>query len=360
MTTFKHALGYNKDGILGVAGILGSGGSSLEQSGILVWPRSWSASLANFKFLSNFDADPVTSAQQVNPVYFQTIASGNGIIALGFGSSYTSVGSSVIKIVNSDATITDVEIPGVNTIANGGMYGPPPISISTILFASNKFIISYYEPGSMQYRYIVTEDFETFSGPYAHPSNGFYYAHPKSDGGVVATSGGMAYISSDFVTWTTVSTDYGSLEFLGSLSDGRKLFKSGRNVISTDDSTAAGDIFSDPMLITYVGFMNTTEVAFGKAVVIDDKIVGGGYVGGYRVYVVDLNMNEISYTDFGSPQSKTLINLNGTPIIWYNEMSYDTTLVRLNSVAGDGTIAYDTKQITGFGSMSGISQNVYA
>ena len=352
MTTFKHALGYNKDGVLGVAGLLGGNAGILEELGFIGWPTSgggYSNDLTNFGMLLYGASEPTISADQVNPSTPQYSASGNGIIALGFANSYVPVGQSLLKVVDALGSVRDVEIDGVPTLAINYMYGgQTPISLAAISFAEDTFIVSYYDQTAMTHRYVTTEDFETFSGPYASPAFGFArYLYKASNGDYIASDGTMSgYRSSDLITWTSqslylnpyLSNRYGRLYPIGKLSDGRQVFEANDSAeyIAIPEDAKIGDIFNDfAGLVTTLGAV-PSDFRYGYAGIVDDLIVGGGYMGNSSVSAYDLSGQYILSNSLGNVNWKRTITVNDYVYVYTQEMDSSKKLFRITSASPSG------------------------
>jgi hypothetical protein len=382
MTTFKHALGYNKDGVLGVAGILGNGAISNEQPGILFWPNSYSNIDRQFKFLTSFEAELITSEEGVRAAAPNVSASGNGLIALGFSSSYAPVGTSLLKVVKSDGSVTDVDIPGINLTAYNPMYGgTPPIGVSGISFSGNKFMIFLYDnSGPGVSTYVTTEDFETFSEQYGLPAeaylfnNNYSFFEASNGDYYIATNGSSLFKSSDLVTWTSVSAytshptlspyNFAQMIKVGDLSDGRQVVQlvDSNILVSINESAKLGDVFADMLgaeaELEQIGSGSLPyDFRNGFVGVVDDMIFGGGYMGGTSIQILDLALNLITSTSLGNQAAYSMYTrrINGVPFVTYSTTNFDVAVEKINAISAQGVVDYETIVVPGYGQSDNMS-----
>jgi hypothetical protein len=342
MTTMKHALGYNKDGILGVAGLLNGLSSAAKFLGFSAMSNKFGNEAGVFAFLNSPTANAQTT---VSPLVAlpSSYAGGNGIHAYVLQAAYLQSGLSTLVYTKDGVTLSVVETLGsnINLVA-----GSQTASIQYITYSeeAREFFLKVYINVTGQSNIFKTSDFETFVDLGVSPIGSYTSSNIIADGSgklyMADSMGGQAYFSTNGGTTWTASTFYGpggssavssnNLRYIGKTSTGQVVLSQASSIIiSAEPWESSIDYITTDFANGYLATSMAIQSGSGfyRPVIANDVVYSINNMGtGFR----GLNIAEIVATG-----NKTqMINVDG----YYSDSSLPSEWNR-NLASIDG-IAY--------------------
>lgn len=374
MTTMRYGLGYNKDGVLGVAGLLGGSGASAAKLGILLQylgNYSDGSGTSTAKFLADGTSQLSDLAQTPNH-YSIRYASGGGRIALWISSQvgYAPIGQSPLWITDDGATWKhDITTIAGRSIVFTGSYSNM-VSISNIQYENGKFYVFYSVYDSMGMSatgyYTTTQDFVTFTNEIAMPIAGnsyslqteYFYLGQKNyysrlfvnsvtGEHIISNYMEQDFYSADGVTWTAVGLPSRIVDIATSSLGTIFVNTSGAWIVTLGTSTWLSAIQGYASLNYYNILPYTdrdgTGMPYGTYIVSAE--VYGDYIlalndSGGMGYPTTLNLYRIQDVFNNAGTSATLLDIDRT-----QSLGSPGSLVGVQNVGG--TLYYATSKAVG-------------
>lgn len=214
MTTVRYGLGYNKDGVLGVAGLLG-GTIASKIAGVFAAPWGWNtpateSTLSYHNAKDNFSEPLELTGSVLSSSYFGNHKRGGKYVVWSNDTYYSPTGWPLIQYTDGTSVnnVESITTPAYGTISvvDGSQYVPSAINYSDV---TKRFYVVLQNNQIAMHILFSTEDFVNWTHHGTLPFQGYYMsglfvANEDGSMAVYYPSQNFYAYSADGATWTTL------------------------------------------------------------------------------------------------------------------------------------------------------------